>query len=509
MSCIICADDYTKQVRREIKCPECGGEACLTCFKRTLLGSTILKCMFPECNKVFSFIELNKLTESNSFSKEIMDKLAKVTFEEEKNFLPRRQDLAKQKLNVKKYTARSIERYKFIGEISEERNECRSQLNLEIRNNKELLDLRTQIHNLKIKKETLNKLLIKEMNDKIMPYNKKIEQINLEDDIDRENLNIVRNDKKGFNYTFIKQCNQNDCKGFLENNSEEKGWKCSLCDKFTCRKCQEPLIDIIDEEGKKIKHECNEDIIINLKEMKKDTKPCPKCGTGIFKIDGCSTMFCISCQTYFDWNSGKIHNKAVHNPDAVRWMRENNRAIARPEGNGECLDPLINNMEYYDFLYTKKVKLYFGYDRIMFNTILSLVDKTVHINEVIIPRFSNNFLAKSVDIAVEYLINDDYIEKKWFSDIKKFKKQQMFNNEISNILSLYIEVVRTVLSNIKEIIIRNNKIDDIGEQLMLVPKLAENCNKNIEEIKHCFGSKRKMSFDIITNKKHLFEIFFR
>ena len=108
MSCIICADDYTKQVRREVKCPECGGASCLTCFKRTLLGSVVLKCMFPECNKVFSFIELNKLTESNSFSKEIMDKLAKVTFEEEKNYLPQRQDLAKQKLNEKKYVLRNL-----------------------------------------------------------------------------------------------------------------------------------------------------------------------------------------------------------------------------------------------------------------------------------------------------------------------------------------------------------------------------------------------------------------
>ena len=378
----------------------------------------------------------------------------------------------------------------------------------EIRANKELLELRIQIQELNDKKHKLTKELNQDLNNKIKPYDDKINQINLEDDIDRQNLNITINSKKGFNYTFVKQCNQNDCKGFLENNIDEKGWKCSLCDKFTCRKCQEPLVDTIDEEGKKIKHECNEDIISNLKELKKDTKPCPKCGTGIFKIDGCSTMFCISCQTYFDWNSGKIHNKSVHNPDAVRWMRENNRAIARPEGNGECLDPLINNMEYYDFLYTKKVKSYFGFDKIMFNTIMSLVNEAVHINEVIIPRFDNTFLTKSVNIAVEYLINDDYTEKKWFSDIKKFKKQQMFGNEIKNILSLFIEVVRTVLSNIKEMIIRNNKIDDVGEQLMLVPKLAENCNKNIEEIKHCFSSKRKMSFNMVTNQKHLFKIIF-
>ena len=53
-----------------------------------------------------------------------------------------------------------------------------------------------------------------------------------------------------------------------------------------------------------------------------DTKPCPKCFSPIYKIEGCDQMWCTKCRTPFSWKRGTILTGAIHNPHAVRWQRE-------------------------------------------------------------------------------------------------------------------------------------------------------------------------------------------
>jgi hypothetical protein len=51
---------------------------------------------------------------------------------------------------------------------------------------------------------------------------------------------------------------------------------------------------------------CNPDNIATAKLIKSDTRSCPNCNEGIYKIEGCAQMWCTSCKTPFDWNTGKI-----------------------------------------------------------------------------------------------------------------------------------------------------------------------------------------------------------
>ena len=239
--------------------------------------------------------------------------------------------------------------------------------------------------------------------------------------------------------------------------------------------------------------------------MKKDTKPCPKCGTGIFKIDGCDVMFCINCQTYFSWNTGKIHTRSLHNPEAVRWMREQGRAIPRAEGDDGCTDPFTDNIVYINWLYRVKRTYFHGAD-IVFNTILELIDRGNHISEVILVRYNDNYVNQAQNSAIEYLIKSEYDKRKWKSDIKKYKKQQMFYTELHNIISLVIEVARTTLNNIRRLVEENKDISEIISQLELIPKLAEECNVKIRDIKNCFNSKRKLLFHIKRGGNKLYSI---
>ena len=77
--------------------------------------------------------------------------------------------------------------------------------------------------------------------------------------------------------TFVRACSSNDCRGFLSSQ-----WKCGLCSKWTCPTCHE-----IKGMERDCEHTCHPDNVATANLLNSDTKPCPKCGEGIFKIDGC------------------------------------------------------------------------------------------------------------------------------------------------------------------------------------------------------------------------------
>jgi hypothetical protein len=114
---------------------------------------------------------------------------------------------------------------------------------------------------------------------------------------------------------FIKHCPKALCNGFLS-----KGYKCGLCHIKVCSKCLEVKDD---------NHECTENNLKSAELIKKDTKSCPKCGVGIYKINGCNDMWCVHCNTRFCWRTLKImdSSRGVHNPhyfEYIQSLRTNN-----------------------------------------------------------------------------------------------------------------------------------------------------------------------------------------
>ena len=75
-------------------------------------------------------------------------------------------------------------------------------------------------------------------------------------------------------YQARRKCPSEECRGFLDGD-----WKCGICQKKTCRRCY-----VLLDGGE---HTCREEDVETMKLLKKETKPCPKCGMGITKIDGC------------------------------------------------------------------------------------------------------------------------------------------------------------------------------------------------------------------------------
>jgi hypothetical protein len=81
---------------------------------------------------------------------------------------------------------------------------------------------------------------------------------------------------------------------------------------------------------------CDPNNVETVALLKKDTKPCPKCGTMIFKISGCSQMWCPDCHTAFDWVTMRIEVGRIHNPHFYEFQRSGRAATNREHGDIPC-----------------------------------------------------------------------------------------------------------------------------------------------------------------------------
>jgi hypothetical protein len=145
---------------------------------------------------------------------------------------------------------------------------------------------------------------------------------------------------------FIMPCPYDDCRGFLSSK-----YKCELCDMYTCSKCHEVKGHTHDAE-----HTCDENSVKSAEMIKKETKPCPSCGTRIFKMVGCSQMWCTNCNTAFSWSTGQIDGGPVHNPHYYDFLRDNNggegggRGVPRNPQDVLCGGILTWNQLHYDIV---------------------------------------------------------------------------------------------------------------------------------------------------------------
>ena len=138
------------------------------------------------------------------------------------------------------------------------------------------------------------------------------------DEIEK-NKKTVKKEKIQFKYP----CPIDGCRGFIS----VKG-NCGTCECKVCTNCNQI---------KEIDHVCNPDDIASFELIKKETKPCPKCGERIQKISGCDQMWCTSlndkgepCGCTFSWRTGEIEKGNIHNPHFYQWAQKIGGQIREP-----------------------------------------------------------------------------------------------------------------------------------------------------------------------------------
>jgi hypothetical protein len=273
--CSICCETYNKSSRKIVICQftDCNYSCCKTCVRTYLLG-TIADPHCMNCKKPWEQKFIVENLNRTFCEKEYKSHRKNLLIDREISKLPETMILAERqkKINVEMEIAKQLkEKY---------------------------LKLQKEVNSLKLKYNICfnNAYLIENNFDK---------------------NNTPENRKK-----FIMSCPNNDCRGYLSTQ-----YKCQLCELFTCPDC----LEIIGY-NKTDEHVCNPDNISSAELIKKETKACPSCGIRIFKVSGCSQMWCTECKVAFDYNTGKIDSGVVHNPHYYEHMRlqNNGEAIRNP-----------------------------------------------------------------------------------------------------------------------------------------------------------------------------------
>lgn len=150
------------------------------------------------------------------------------------------------------------------------------------------------------------------------------------------NKELGKSSKNGYLF----RCSYDNCNGFVNDKYE-----CELCRRRYCNKCLAILSNdkFNESESHSENHVCKQEDLLSAEEIMRSTKPCPKCASRIFKISGCSQMFCTNCHIGFDYNTGKIITKDFHNPHRMEWLLS----------NGKNMDDIQNNCETVSYLYNK------------------------------------------------------------------------------------------------------------------------------------------------------------
>ena len=271
MDCNICANPFNKGTRSSIQCGACDFSACKECTRTYLFNSTSLPhCM--NCKVRFSFHFMVRHLNRSWVTTTYKECLSTIFTGKQIGLMPETQP----------FVEVEIQRRKIVHETTKYKNELK-----ELYRRARKLEHAVRANGYKLRGEDVPDALRNEF-------------------VSDSSITLDAHKK------FIMSCPL-DCRGFLSTQ-----YKCGTCQKNICPDC----LTLKEDE-----HVCNEQDRLSAETIKKETKPCPTCGTRIYKIDGCDQMYCtavhdgVHCNTAFSWKTRQIE-KNIHNPHYYELMRQ-------------------------------------------------------------------------------------------------------------------------------------------------------------------------------------------
>lgn len=319
--CDICGENYKGGGKyKQVDCGFCGNGACRSCWEMYSLSHTgDVKCMFPSCSRKWGYEMIGSAFTAAFVTSKLRNHLTNVYYSREKTLFAGTQPIVDRIVWDKKWNDAIDKYYKMTKEFELE-------FHTEVNYMKERYTKRWKLEGKTIipsnEKEWRLVRKLKHNNDW---YDKNFkEEYKLADRVKSEKINRayenywkpvserLRADKpnRKNKVSTVVNCSHENCNGFLNNK-----WYCGLCDTSTCSECRKN-INNNDEE-----HTCNPDDVATAKMILKESKPCPGCNISIMKTEGCDQMWCTSCNTGWDWKTGRIERK-IHNPHYFEYLRK-------------------------------------------------------------------------------------------------------------------------------------------------------------------------------------------
>jgi hypothetical protein len=244
---------------------------------------------------------------------------------------------------------------------------------------------------------------------------------------------------------FIMKCVKDGCRGFLS-----QAYKCELCSTYVCKDCM-----VVKKDRDDAEHTCKKEDIDTVAMIRKETRPCPKCGIRISKIDGCDQMWCTAegCGTAFSWNTNKIISGVIHNPHYYEWVRRNNNGQA-PRNPGDI--PCGGGPQFHQIITAARtLGLPTAYNPNNTYTKITSIHRCLSDLEFVrVPHYNvtrdENFLK---ELHVNYLLG--YIdETKWTQSIylkeTNLEKKQAVGQVLNTFLNAGVDLMRTLYNSMAE-----------------------------------------------------------
>ena len=286
--CDVCVSKFNITTRVKVECSQCSASACSSCYKKYLSETNdVPVCMF--CKEVFDIEYFAKHYSRTWVSKNLRKHLVNIMVRQE-------EALIRDQVEV-------IQNYKHCDELMSQVHELEQQRRALLR---EAKSIRASME------------LYKEMIDQ---YRHENYQVNLRD-VDTSSTTSLAS------LHFKYKCFSETCQGYLHN------WTCDACSTEYCEECFQV---------KSSEHICTQQDIQTAAHLK-TTKPCPSCGEGLSKVDGCDQFFCTVCKAAFDWKTGRIitNMRYFDNPHYFQWQRESSGSVNRHPSD---IPPVVHDMD--------------------------------------------------------------------------------------------------------------------------------------------------------------------
>lgn len=291
-SCSICCESYTKLFRKPVSCPSCHYDACMKCCETYLTSNPTSECMscHSPWNREFIDSTFTAAWVKGAYTKHREG----VLYDMERARLPDSQHL------VRNYTTA---------------NELNKQIEAE---KLEKVEIRRRLRQIEINRWNFSRRV------------QRIQESRFESDgLGNEGESQERR-------SFIRACPVDGCRGFLSAQL-----KCGICETYACGEC----FGIIGKE-RHGDHTCDPNDVETANFIKKESRPCPKCGIYISKVSGCDQMWCVQCRTAFSWRNGVVVTGTIHNPHYFEMLRNQSETgeIPRQPGDNpdECLEAITD-----------------------------------------------------------------------------------------------------------------------------------------------------------------------
>jgi hypothetical protein len=262
---------------------------------------------------------------------------------------------------------------------------------------------------------------------------------------------------------FVRRCTRDGCQGFLST-----AWKCGLCEWYSCSKCF-----AVKGQAHDVAHECKKEDVETAELIKKDCKPCPKCGEFIEKSSGCDQMFCISCQTPFSWITGKIVTSGpIHNPHYYEWMRRTGGAVPRNPADVPCggFPAAWEMVRFPRGMKRGTANLFYEFHRVCVELQdMSTRQYRTHIDQAPLNQLNVKFLLGELD------------EKKWGRLLAVHEKKRKRDAEIQEVLGAFRMVAVELINRVQHY--RDERVRSFSElPIPAAEKFIIDLNVQIQEL---------------------------